>query len=138
MWNPFASRRIGAAALGRQGERRAAWFYRLRGWRILGRNVRSRDAEVDLVVRRGKTIALVEVKTRSSIDLGEGWEAVDRNKREHLLRMGDRYAAQSPPGTMLRYDIVSLLWTGRRFVITHFPDAFRVEIDPSRPWRPRV
>lgn len=137
MW-PFNKLRIGAAALGRKGERRAAWFYRLRGWRIVGRNVRTRGAEVDLVVRRGKTIALVEVKTRSSADLGEGWEAVDRTKRQRLVRMGDRYAAESPPGTMLRYDIVSLLWTGRRFVLTHFPDAFRPEMDPMRPWRWKV
>ncbi len=134
MWNPFAPRKIAPAALGRRGERRAAWFYRLRGYRIVARNERTRDGEVDLVVRRGRTIAVVEVKTRSSAAMGEGWEAVDKQKRERLIRLGDRYAAGSPPGTMLRYDIVSLLWTGYRFVLTHFPDAFRPVADPHRPW----
>jgi putative endonuclease len=138
MWTLFASRTIAPAALGRRGERRAAWFYRLRGYRIVARNERTRDGEVDLVVRRGRTIAVVEVKTRSSAVTGEGWEAVDRRKRERLIRLGDRYAAGSPSGTMLRYDIVSLLWTGRRFSLTHFPDAFRPISDPQRPWLWRV
>src|SRR5512142_2657709 len=123
MWNPFARHAIAPASLGRRGERRAAWFYRLRGYRIVARNERTCDAEVDLVVRRGRTVAIVEVKTRSTASFGEGWEAVDRRKRERLIRLGGRYIAHSPPGTMLRYDIVSLRWTGRRFVLTHFPDA---------------
>jgi hypothetical protein len=35
----------------------------------------------------------------------------------------------------VRHDIVSLFWTGRRFVVTHFPDAFRPVSDRWRPWR---
>ena len=38
----------------------------------------------------------------------------------------------------LRYDILSLFWNGRRFVVTHFPDAFRPVSDPVRPWKWRV
>jgi putative endonuclease len=138
MWNPFLPRQIAAAKLGRRGERRAAWFYRLRGYRILARNLRLREGEIDLVARRGRTMAIVEVKTRQSQGSGEGYEAVDQRKRERLIKLGDRYAAQNPPGTLLRYDILSLFWTGRRFVVTHFPDAFRPVSDPQRPWLWRV
>lgn len=137
MW-PFSPKKIAAAALGRLGERRAAWFYRLRGYRIVARNVRFRDGEIDLVARRGRTIAIVEVKTRQSTALGEGWEAVDRRKRERLIDLADRYAAHCPRGTCLRYDILSLQWTGRRFAITYFPDAFRPVSDPVRPWKWRA
>ena len=49
---------------GRHGERIAAWWLRLHGWRIVGERIRTRRGEVDLVARRGRTLAFVEVKTR--------------------------------------------------------------------------
>ncbi len=119
--------------LGRRGERRAAWFYRLRGYRILERNARLPAGEIDLVVKRGATIVIAEVKTRQTRVAGEGHEAVDRVKRERMIRLGDQYAARHPEAR-LRYDIVSLYWTGWRFIVTHFPDAFRPVADARRPW----
>jgi len=56
--------RAGAEARGRRAERRAAWWLRLHGWRILGQRLRVAAGEVDLVARRGRTIAFVEVKWR--------------------------------------------------------------------------
>ena len=119
--------------LGRRGERRAAWFYRLRGYRILERNARLPAGEIDLVVKRGATIVIAEVKTRQTKVAGEGHEAVNRAKRERMIKLGDQYATRHP-GAQLRYDILSLYWTGWRFVVTHFPDAFRPVADPQRPW----
>ena len=129
--------RFAAKTLGRLGEERAAWFYRLRGYRILARNARSAAGEIDLVVRRGRTLAVVEVKTRQSLAAGEGFDAVDRRKRDQLMRLGGQWAARHPDAE-LRYDILSLFWNGWRFVVTHFPDAFRTFSDPVRPWRYRA
>lgn len=129
----FGSRNFTAAKLGKLGERRAAWFYRLRGYFILERNARLPAGEIDLVVRRGRTIVIAEVKTRQSLAAGEGHEAVGRTKRERMIRLGDQYAARHPHA-QLRYDIVSIFWTGRRFVVTHYPDAFRPMADARRPW----
>jgi len=125
--------RFAPKTLGRLGERRAAWFYRLRGYRIVGRNVRLPAGEIDLVARRGRTIVLAEVKTRQSRFAGEGHEAVNRAKRERMIRLGDQYVARHP-GSQLRYDILSIFWTGWRFVITHYEDAFRPIADAKRPW----
>jgi putative endonuclease len=119
--------------LGAKGERRAAWFYRLRGYRILERNARLPAGEIDLVVKRGATIVIAEVKTRQTKTAGEGHEAVTRVKRERMIRLGDQYAARHPEAR-LRYDILSIYWTGWRFVVTHFPDAFRPIADARRPW----
>ncbi|HEV7240427.1 MAG TPA: YraN family protein [Thermoanaerobaculia bacterium] len=119
--------------LGTKGERRAAWFYRLRGYRILDRNARLPAGEIDLVVKRGATIVIAEVKTRQTRVAGEGHEAVTRTKRERMIKLGDQYAARHPEAR-LRYDIVSIYWTGWRFVVTHYPDAFRPVADARRPW----
>ncbi|MFP5245712.1 MAG: YraN family protein [Thermoanaerobaculia bacterium] len=129
----FARRHLPPRDLGRLGERRAAWFYRLRGYSILERNARLPAGEIDLVVKRGATIVIAEVKTRQSNVAGEGHEAVDRVKRERMIRLGGQYAARHP-SAQLRYDILSIRWTGWRFVVTHFADAFRPIADPVRPW----
>ncbi len=121
------------AELGKMGERRAAWFYRLRGYTIVARNARHAAGEVDLVVRRGSTLVIVEVKTRQTLTAGEGHDAVDRRKRERLIGIGDHYAAKHPDA-QLRYDIVSIFWNGRRFEVSHFEDAFRPVADPRMPW----
>ena len=46
-------------------ERRALWHYRLRGYRILGTNVRAGRNELDLIVRRGSKLTFVEVKQQT-------------------------------------------------------------------------
>ena len=51
---------------GRGAETVACWFLRLHGWRILARRARVRGGEVDIVARRGRTLAFVEVKARST------------------------------------------------------------------------
>jgi putative endonuclease len=51
---------------GRRAESLAAWWLRLKGWTILARRVRTPVGEVDLVARRGSTVAFIEVKARAS------------------------------------------------------------------------
>jgi putative endonuclease len=121
--------------LGRRGERRAAWFYRLRGYRIVARNVHLRSGEIDLVVARGRLLVFVEVKARQSLRAGYGVDAVDRRKTLKLITLADQYLTRHPHAGEVRQDIVSLFWTGWRFVVTHFPDAFRPVSDPRKPWR---
>ena len=54
---------------GRGAETIAAWWLRLRGWRILARRARVPGGEVDIVARRGRTLAFVEVKARATADV---------------------------------------------------------------------
>jgi putative endonuclease len=51
---------------GRRAESVAALWLRLKGWTILGRRIRTPVGEIDLVARRGRTVAFVEVKARAS------------------------------------------------------------------------
>ena len=92
---------------GRRGETMAAWYLRAHGWRILARRVKTPRGEVDLVARRGKTVAFVEVKwRRRKADLDY---AIDLLR---LARVGaaaeallERFAAH---GETVRIDVVLL------------------------------
>src|SRR4029078_9972394 len=63
---PLPRRGSGFAA-----EQRAAWWYRLRGWKILGENVWAGGNELDLIVRRGRTLPVVEGKAKKGSRFGE-------------------------------------------------------------------
>ena len=59
--------RLQAEKRGLRGEAIAAWFLRFRGWRIVGKRIKTPRGEVDLIARRGKTVAFVEVKARTKM-----------------------------------------------------------------------
>ena len=58
-------KREDAEKRGRRGETIAAWWLRVHGWRVLAMRVKTRVGEVDLIARRGKILAFIEVKTRT-------------------------------------------------------------------------
>jgi putative endonuclease len=122
-----------APTLGRRGERRAAWFYRLRGYSVVARNLRFARGEIDLIVRRGRTLVFVEVKTRQSLAAGAGYDAVGVRKQRQLITLAALWLARHPHPGAIRYDVVSLFWNGRRFAVTHFADAFRDDGQNARP-----
>ncbi|MDT8761088.1 YraN family protein [Sphingomonas psychrotolerans] len=90
---------------GREGERRAAWWLWLRGWRILDRRVRTPAGEVDIVVRKGNLVAFVEVKTRASA--AELDFAIDERRLQRVAAAAEylmpRFAG---PGDDIRVDVI--------------------------------
>ncbi len=97
-------------AAGRAAERRAWWFYRLRGYRILGRNVWTGGNELDLVVRRGRRLAFVEVKAKGGAGRGDPLEMVTAEKQRRLRRAAEAWLAAHPEaaGLEVRFDVVAL------------------------------
>jgi len=97
-------------ALGSSGEDAAAAWYEANGYRILARNWRCRQGEIDLVLRRGRTIVFCEVKTRTSASFGAPIEAVTRTKQLRLRALAARWLAESTtPAGEIRFDVVSVL-----------------------------
>ena len=105
------NRRAEREARGRRGETLAAWYLRFKGWRIVARRVRTPRGEVDLIARRGRTLAFVEVKWRSSADLLD--TAVDPYRLRRVAAAAEVLAARhARPGDTLRIDVL-LLAPGR-------------------------
>jgi len=97
--------RAAAERRGRRGEGLAALYLRLKGWRILARRVRTPRGEIDLVARKGRTVAFVEIKWRARAD--DLALALDAHRLRRVLAaaeaVGHRYAEA---GDDLRIDAI--------------------------------
>ena len=94
-------------ALGRRGEDLAAEYLAGLGFRIVGRNVRTRYGEMDIVAREGETLVFVEVRSRRDDRLGSPEESVDARKQAKLVALAEAYLATLPePPVACRIDVV--------------------------------
>lgn len=97
--------RRAAETRGRAGETKAAWFLRLKGWRILDRRVRTPAGEVDLVAKRGRLIAFVEVKTRATA--AELDYAIDEYRLRRVAAAAEVLMAKyAGPNDDIRVDVI--------------------------------
>jgi putative endonuclease len=105
-----------------EAERRAARWYRLRGWRVLGTNVWSAGNEVDLIVRRGRSLRFVEVKEKRGPRYGDPVEAVTSEKQRRVRRAAEAWLAARTELASLQvaFDVVTVR-DGR---LERLPDAF--------------
>lgn len=101
-------------ARGDLGERAAVRYLRFRFYRILDRNFRAGGAEIDIIAKKGKTLVIVEVKTRrlepdSADRLTRPAAAVTRDKQEHIVRAAKIRLAQRPtPDCSIRFDVIEV------------------------------
>ncbi len=107
--DPSDRRRV----LGTEGEGRAADWYESHGYEVLDRNWRRRQGEIDLIVRRGRTVVFCEVKTRSSGRFGTGAESVLESKQRRIRRLAARWLSELTPAAgrdrvEVRFDVVSI------------------------------
>jgi len=129
--------------LGARGERIAARALRRAGYRVVAKNYRPgrrrEDAELDIVAWEGKSLAVVEVKTRRG-GLGAPAERVDRAKRRRLRTAARRmWKVESrrrriPPGSRLRMDVVEVWFpaspTGASGAVSRVRAAFHRRFVP--------
>ena len=112
--------------IGERGEKIAAEWLAGRGFLIERRNYRCRIGELDLIVRRGRLLVFVEVRTRSPRGWVDPVETIDARKKRrmtgaalaYLKRFGSR-----PPAC--RFDVIAVRPRRGEWEVRHIPDAFR-------------
>ncbi|MBS1698125.1 MAG: YraN family protein [Actinobacteria bacterium] len=100
--------------LGRAGEDRATAHLTRLGYRILDRNWRCDQGELDIVAQRAGTLSFVEVKTRRTLDYGHPFEAIDERKRQRLWRLAHAWVREHPMtsrGCALRLEAIGIVGT---------------------------
>jgi putative endonuclease len=96
--------------LGRAGEQVAAEYLERAGLRILDRNWRCADGEIDIVAAERRVLVVCEVKTRSDARFGTPLEAISRNKRTRLRRLAAQWlAAHGVLFDEVRLDVIGLI-----------------------------
>jgi putative endonuclease len=112
--------------LGSHGERIAASYLTSVGLRLLDRNWRCREGELDIVARDGDALVFCEVKTRRGVEFGHPVEAVTPTKQRRLRTLAHRWlAAHDEHAPELRFDVVGVLVRpSRPALVTHLRAAF--------------
>ena len=95
---------------GLRAERRAVWWYRLRGYRILATNAWAGGHELDVVVRRGRRLVFCEVKEKLGEEFGDPLEMVDEEKQRRLRRAAEAWLVRHPEtrGLTVSFDVVAV------------------------------
>ena len=112
--------------LGKRGEDLAAKMLKDKGYRILERNWRFRDLEVDIIAQKDKNdIVVVEVKTRSDDSWMYPEQSVDKKRQIRLSVAAKAYVNYHRMDVGVRFDIVAIVWNNTRCDVEHIEDAFR-------------
>ena len=116
--------------LGAFGEDAACRRLRRHGYRILERNFSCRFGEIDIIARKGKYLAFVEVKMRKNADHGAAMEFVTPAKQNRLVRTAEYWLMKNPTDLQPRFDVVEVYApegiSTRKPVINHLEDAFQL------------
>jgi len=110
--------------LGKLGEELAADFLKKAGYDIMATNWVYLKAEIDIIAKKDNVLAVVEVKTRSTLEFGLPQEAVKPAKIKLLVRAVDAYVEQNDIEGEVRFDIISIHKNNNMFEIEHLTDAF--------------
>ncbi len=110
--------------LGKFGEELAVDFLEKNGYEILETNWVFDKAEIDIIAQKNGILAVVEVKTRSSIEFGLPQDFVKPKKIQLLVKAVNEYVTQNDLDVEVRFDIIAIHKEKTDFVIKHIEEAF--------------
>ena len=94
---------------GREGEDAAVATLRHEGYKILERNYRNFLGEIDIIAEEGGYLVFVEVKKRNSPAFGESLYAIDKKKKQHIIRSATYYLKDHKClDKKVRFDVVGI------------------------------
>ena len=114
--------------VGSENEQLAAQYLAGKGMRIVERNFRCRQGEIDLIGYHQGYLVFVEVKYRKNTVAGTAMEAVGAGKQKTICRVADyyRFCHGLGDGTMLRYDVVAIQGDEIYWVQNAFPHIYHI------------
>jgi putative endonuclease len=125
------SARLGARpATGRRAEELAAAELERLGFRILARNWRRPEGELDLIADDQGTCVFVEVRSRTGLEQGDPLESITPRKRARVIRAARLFLDSEPvPAAGYRFDVVGVTFfdDAREPALTHVPNAFETD-----------
>ncbi len=110
--------------LGKLGEAMAVAFLQKNGYVILETNWVFQKAEIDIIAKKENILAIVEVKTRSSIDFGLPQDFVNPKKIQLLVKAVNEYVIANDMDVEVRFDIIAIHKNGTNFNTEHLENAF--------------
>ncbi len=110
--------------LGRLGEDLAVEFLIKNGYKIVARNFIYQKAEVDIIARKENTLAIIEVKTRSTPDFGNPQEFVKGRQIQRMVKAVDFFVNEHHMDVEVRFDIVAIIKNKAGTRLEHLKDAF--------------
>jgi len=110
--------------LGKLGEELAVDFLQKNGYDILETNWVFQKAEIDIIAQKENILAIVEVKTRSTIDFGLPQDFVKPKKIQLLVKAVNEYVISNDLDVEVRFDIIAVYKEGKNYKIEHIEDAF--------------
>ncbi|HLF52522.1 YraN family protein [Flavobacterium sp.] len=110
--------------LGKLGEELAVEFLQKNGYTIVETNWTFQKAEIDIIAKKANILAVVEVKTRSSIDFGLPQDFVKPKKIQLLVKAINEYVISNDLEVEVRFDIIAIYKNEKQFKIEHLTDAF--------------
>ncbi len=114
-------------ALGAYGENLACEYLEKNKYKIIERNFRCKQGEIDIIAKDTNKNELVffEVKTRSSFNFGRPAQAVNYYKQNHILSVAKYYIYKhSIKNTFLRFDVIEIFVEKYHFKIHHIKQIF--------------
>lgn len=116
--------------IGHWGEKKAANYLRLRGYRIIEMNYQCRMGEIDIIAKKRNFIVFAEVKLRKSAAYGEAREFVTRSKQEKLITTAQLWLSKNETELQPRFDVIEIYapdGENGRISINHIENAFGQE-----------
>lgn len=110
--------------LGKKGEQLAVDYLLKHKYEIVVRNYRFLKAEVDIIARKEDTLAVVEVKTRSTAEFGNPQDFISPKKIQLLTTAVDNFVIENDLDVEVRFDIIAIVKQKNVFQIEHLKDAF--------------
>ena len=110
--------------LGKFGEELAVEFLQKNGYDILETNWTFQKAEIDIIAQKDNILAVVEVKTRSSIEFGLPQDFVKPKKILLLVKAVNEYVISNDLDVEVRFDIIAIYKEDKTYKIEHIEDAF--------------